>query len=1054
MPEENLNNLKIVPGKNIPYHKNSRVNCSFSYIEFKDVETVQFEKNPEESEELKRQLHTVMSGKNGLIWMRPIGGTYGTGKLDPGRSGLKIEILSPKDKEKYNKFPCGMATPAGSIVPQILVPTAFYKPIDHGMTYPASVTVTNDQSSRYGKEGGSSGTSDGGDDGGDTPDAQVGKGYDWAATEIDRQWAESGYSEAYISKKLSLQSTYGERDGANKAVTNEHSVKKGIDTPVINRREYVCDLSETPAGPGSCAICYKFIQYNEVGDGIKDDEKEQVPAIIVKLAGYEDNEEESGGGEGEGAPPEGGGGDGGGNPEDALEEDDAVVLEIPQNGEALGAVEGFVGQGAMSLPDIDLMPPQCKKNENDYTMKPVYFYPIYSGFLMTNSAVNNLKSGSNGIFIKYNNAVMNPIYTARITGVVKSDEVNKWIEKDKNTELMKWFPSLYQETETKDDIALKIPRFHNIKFGKKVAVTWMKATGRFGYCPVFFHRSIKFTYYFKGEYLSENETGGKYRFYPLVCANLGDNTDSNSWTGIKQNGATCISEQSKSIEGDSPAIRLVSSDPDTEESIYAVDFVFEADSFQRYPIEIFGAVAVYERPDFQFEVENGNGSFEFDKKILSVFTDAREEQDYFNTLRCSSPDVGDYNNAGGLNSYFGLLTSVNLSASEDGVSGSMTLDGYPLEQGIKVLKQDQSIGEVDFAVKLPTLYNSGSTTPVPLFSGYGMEISTSDSESNYGITVQLHGVNKKMEDMQLICCPFWDGDRLEMISAYFEEYLRMQIKMLDYTVESYALAKAVTNNLYDPNGTWRAEPNTIVNQQLENASIYTFRVPRSIDWRSPKVAFPTGMTCLAALKELGKMTGCHCIPQLDGSIVFYELNNYGYPFYVDNQLKHPETIVQFLPSDIVSVTMSPSLAHKFNALATFGLLQKKDENGNIMTQNDIQYGAFYTKTNAGEGDGSGSLQLAGVNFPWSKMSVQVESAMLTKPELAQIHANRIIFATSEIYQGSIQVRGNAKVNHIYQVINVCGVNFFVISIEHAIDLSTKTWTTNYGIQCINFVNQS
>jgi hypothetical protein len=1078
MEKMNRGNIKIVPGKNISYHPNSRVNCNFSYIEFKDVETTQFDIDPERSEETKAALHKIMTGKNGLIWMRPIGGENGTGKLGIGEHGLQIEILSPKDKAMYDRFPCGMSTPAGSIIPQIIVPTTFYEPIDHGMRYPEGVVANPSQESAYGVGGESSSSgANGGENGsegnnseGDNPPVEdsVGEGYNWEAQPLDVENLDiRRFSREYIQKKLSSYLTYGERDGINKAVTNEHSAKLGVDTPVRTKKSYICHLDKTPAGPGSCAICYKFVEHDPVGKGITDEEKRQTPMLIVKMAGVEQNDvdENDESENGEEQQPSGGNE----NLGNVLEQPDAIVIVIPENGEALGSVNTFVGQGAMSLPEIDLMPPQCKKNEGDYTMKPIFFYPIYSGFLMTNSAVNNLHSGENGIFIKYNNQILNPIYTARISGVEKSDEVNKWIKKDKNTELMKWFPPLYQETNDKNAITLKIPKKHNIVFGKDVSVDWMKANGRFAYCPVFFHRSLKFTYYFKGEYISENESIGTYRFYPLVCANIGDTTEER-WTGISNDGASCINKDGVGIVEGRQAIRLVHSDPDIEESIYAVDFIFESDGYQRYPIEVFGAIAVYERPDFQFSVENSNGDFQFDKEILPVFTGAYKNQLNFSSMSCNPPDVGNHVNLGGSKLYYGLLMNLNLSSGEDGVTGSMTLDGYPLKQGIRVLKQEQSIGEIDFAVSVPGFYDhdkwmeSGSDEIIEnLFSGYGMEISTSDSENNYSINVQLQGVYKKMEDMQLLCAPFWDGDRLEMISAYFEEYLHLQIKMIDYEVHSYDKAKPVSDNLYSPVGTWRAEPNTIINQQSKNASEYTFRVPRSIDWRSPKVAFATGTTCLSALKDLGRMTGCHCIPQLDGTIVFYELNNFGYPFYVDNQIKYnSENIVEFNASDIVSLNLSPSLAHKFNALATFGFLQKKDVNGNIVSQNDIQYGAFYTKIHSQdvinneqgetkENTPAKSVML-GVNFPWSRMSVQVESAMLTKAELAQIHANRIIFATSEIYQGSIQVRGNADVNHIYQVINVCGVYFFVISIEHSIDLTSKMWTTNYGIQCINFIN--
>jgi hypothetical protein len=79
--------------------------------------------------------------------------------------------------------------------------------------------------------------------------------------------------------------------------------------------------------------------------------------------------------------------------------------------------------------------------------------------------------------------------------------------------------------------------------------------------------------------------------------------------------------------------------------------------------------------------------------------------------------------------------------------------------------------------------------------------------------------------------------------------------------------------------------------------------------------------------------------------------------------------------------------------------------------------------------------------------------MFTRAELMEVHINRIKMMTAEIYKGTVQVWGNTKVNHIYQRIRICGINFFVISIDHEIDAAGKTWTTSYGIQCIDIDNE-
>ena len=166
--------------------------------------------------------------------------------------------------------------------------------------------------------------------------------------------------------------------------------------------------------------------------------------------------------------------------------------------------------------------------------------------------------------------------------------------------------------------------------------------------------------------------------------------------------------------------------------------------------------------------------------------------------------------------------------------------------------------------------------------------------------------------------------------------------------------------------------------------------------------------------------------------------------------ENKSSIVEFYPTDIISINMSPQLQNKYNSIATFGFLQRKDVKGKIMDMENVQHGAFYSRTNGKATQGNPSYMAdVGVQFPWSRQSVGVESAMLTKSELAEIHANRVKMFTAEIYLGNLTVRGNVMVNHIYQVIKVGEKYYFVISIEHSVDASSKVWTTSYQIQCIN-----
>jgi hypothetical protein len=234
-------------------------------------------------------------------------------------------------------------------------------------------------------------------------------------------------------------------------------------------------------------------------------------------------------------------------------------------------------------------------------------------------------------------------------------------------------------------------------------------------------------------------------------------------------------------------------------------------------------------------------------------------------------------------------------------------------------------------------------------------------------------------------------------------------------------------------GGWYSESNTIVTDKKMNHPF--FRVPRSFDWRNPAVRFENNTSVLEALQRLGEYTGCKFVVEPDGCCVFYELNDMGYPFYVDNQT----TFVEIYPSDIVSLDLTPDLDHKYNTIVTMGFLQRKDKHGKVLAEQNVEPGVFYTKIDENEPNAGDIL------FPWARVNVGTETGMFTNPELAEIHANRVKFTVSEIYKGNVTVKGRTDINHIYQKVKVNGEYFFVSTISHSIDTQNKTWTTSYGL---------
>lgn len=780
--------------------------------------------------------------------------------------------------------------------------------------------------------------------------------------------AEGGYT--WLPERLESDSeeadelsSYGKRDvkQVNTGyVSMDGCAKTSLDNPIISSRRFTCDTTTTSAKNGSCAICYHFTAYNGSADGETAEEKGVTPQLIISL-------------------------------NDSTGEK-AIVISVPPNGNIIARVGDDVSSGSLEGIQTSILPPHIVKEGNDWNMQPLYMYPLYSGFVISNNATRSGKSSDNGLFIPYSN-IKDAISAIKINGVDKSPEMTQLISIDENE--MQFFPTLFQESATPESIRLEVDSANRIKMGNTVSLQWLKSYGRFSYCPIYFHRKVHFTFYFKGEYVEEGRLpDSKHIFYPIACANLASGVSHLDWSGINGDGASPVEAT------------FVCSDHTLQESIYKVEIKMNADMPQRYPIEIFGCVKVNSRSEHPYTTKNGNGEFVF----------ANQFQPQFSWLHSNR-----YSDSG--KNYLDLMTELSVQMSLDSVGGSLDLDAFPLERGIDEIKLPQSIGQLNLKVH-------GDNKNI--FTGYGMELKSNVSESLHTIGLQLEGVQKKLEDIKLANAPFWDGDRLQAICAYFESYANVKLKMVNYQTTSIANALSVGNSIKGSTGTWKSNRKTIVNST--SVSRPDFRVPHSVDWRSPAVDFQNGTSCLEALDKLAELTSCVFSVQLDGIGYFYELNDFGIPYYVYNQ--DSSNIISFDASEVISVDISPYLENKYNCFITMGFLQKKDRKTDRVIESSVQMGLLQTLK-----DLSDSL----VDYPWARAIINVENGFLTKSELGQIHSNNVKHGIVDVYQGRVTVKGNTDVNHLYQRVKICGVDFFVISIDHSINLGSKEWTTSYGL---------
>ena len=311
----------------------------------------------------------------------------------------------------------------------------------------------------------------------------------------------------------------------------------------------------------------------------------------------------------------------------------------------------------------------------------------------------------------------------------------------------------------------------------------------------------------------------------------------------------------------------------------------------RYPLELFGCVVATKRKKFQFSLRNENGNFS------SLSNSLIKDLDYHNQFNVPNSNNSD------LDKWMDFITNLTVSCQFQGPNGSFTLDEYAMNRDLKNVRLDQLVGEVDFKVEEVDSYHPTYDYPtvqfqqnkrIPyswlstIFKGYALELRNQVSEAGHTIDGTLQGVQKKLSDMKLITAPYWDGDRLEMICQYFEQYCKIKIYMVDNEVETYEDRKEVSYT--EP--TWVADKRRMIGDSYTSSP--DFRVPRSFEYSKPSVDFPTGTTCLEALNKLAEYTSCALVIQPDGTVDFFELNNMGVPYYVKQQFDN-DIMVSFGP---------------------------------------------------------------------------------------------------------------------------------------------------------------
>ncbi len=536
-----------------------------------------------------------------------------------------------------------------------------------------------------------------------------------------------------------------------------------------------------------------------------------------------------------------------------------------------------------------------------------------------------------------------------------------------------------------DEIVLDARNVY-ITFGDRVECTWYNCCGNFGFASLRYAPVVEFSYFYRlsGEQTQNNDGLSSQEDYFLL-----------------EVGKTTY----RYVVPTKFSSRLVEYDAETQTSVFRADFRFDAgDVLQKYPVEIFGLIHVTKREGRLNDILNGDGDF---RRDFSVNVVGELYTDYTNGAACCD-------NAAGWEKF---ITGVQVQHGLEGTTGTLSLDKY-LMMKLNVLPQ-QIIGALTLVAENGFYNEDGSTMnggahdikpneeyEMPwgqFFKGYAMEIQDQVSESSSTLGVRLTGIQKKLSDMKLVNCPFWDGDAVftsdpEGVMNYFISYTGCRLK-------------------YVPEFSSRG------------VSVHDMILPRSWDWKAPAVNFVLGTPCLDAIREIAKKINHQFIIQPDGCGYFYHMDEYGCPEWVSRG----PVVASFSAADIISMEITPYLENRYNTFLTLGVLaEENSENGSLFPAGE-KPGMKFSQVHINSND-----------YPWSRIYTFAEPGIVTIKDLEEFHRVNVRFGTSEIYEGSVTVPG-CHAFCIFDRVKIGSMDFYLTGITHDLNMQTKEWITSLSI---------
>lgn len=353
------------------------------------------------------------------------------------------------------------------------------------------------------------------------------------------------------------------------------------------------------------------------------------------------------------------------------------------------------------------------------------------------------------------------------------------------------------------------------------------------------------------------------------------------------------------------------------------------------------------------------------------------------------PEPEAYQN--GIPNWSDYITSISISSTMESCTGSITFDRYGALDGDQASldeKMVQNIGKISISAN--GCYNtnasqSGDSSSSDIFYGYTWTASENKSKDGADVTINLVGPEKRLEDIQLVNPPIFDGYKFVDVADYICKFAGVKAN----------LANADQN----------------VRLQMSTDPIETV----CFNWT-------TGMECRQALDQICKDTAHGYIP-LDGEIFFFQRGRDGIPSYRGKQW------TDFSGENIQTVDTNPDFDNLRNEILLIAMRQVPEE---ALKDFPPEFPLFPITTMI--------KNTTNPVVPWPKRFCYTLPGYLTQNKLDEIAGN--VAASSSFYEimGNTTIPGaNIKVLDTF-------LDYIVIGVTQNIDLVSKTWTTSLNLQ--------